>query len=132
VVVGGRGRRVTAGERRGHHVDGQPFTAHANRDRPLGCRGMSGGRVSLDGHQGGGVEVVEVETELLLPILRVQRRGATDGHGGQKDQGHRRAVGQHDGDPVAWSEAGIAQLFGQPIYLAAQRWMIHDVVMNGQ
>ena len=82
-------------------------------------------------HERGGVEVVEVEPELLFAVLRVQRRGTADRHRGQQHQRHLRPVGQDDGDPVAGSQPGRAQSPGQPIDRGPQGGMIDRLAVDG-
>ena len=116
----GSRRTVRSGGRAGSRpggdleVDRQAATAEPD-DRRLRRRGGQRGRRAAVRHERRGAEVVQVEAELLLAVLRVQRRRAADRHGRQQDQRHLRPVRQDDGDPVARSEPGRAEALGQPV-----------------
>ena len=95
-------------------VDREAVTAEPD-DQRLRRRGGQRGRRAAVRHEGRGAEVVQVEAELLLAVLRVQRRRGADRHGRQQDQRHLRPVRQDDGDPVTRSEARRTEAIGQPV-----------------
>ena len=57
-----------------------------------------------------GVEIAEVELELILPIGGVERRRGRGGGDGKKRGRHLRSVGEDDGDAVAAADAKLVQL----------------------
>ena len=83
-----------------------------------GAAARAAGAEPSNAEQRRGVEVVEVEPELVLAVLRVERCRAADRHRRQQHERHLGAVGEHDRDPVARAEAERAQLAGEPIDLA--------------
>ena len=111
-------------------VDRQAATAEPD-DRRLRRRGGQRGRRAAVRHERRGAEVVQVEAELLLAVLRVQRRRAADRHGRQQDQRHLRTVRQDDGDPVARSEPGRAEALGQPVDRLAKGGVVDRLAPDG-
>jgi hypothetical protein len=59
-----------------------------------------------------GIQVTEVELELVRAVGRVQRRSRAGTGYGNKSAGHLRAVGQDDGNPVAAANAEAIQGVG--------------------
>ena len=68
------------------------------------------GRVVAFGHdQRLGVQVGQVEVELVVAVGRVERRGGGAGGDGDEGRRHLRPVRQHDGDPVVAADADAVQ-----------------------
>ncbi len=59
--------------------------------------------------QRAGVEVRQVEFELLGAIARIERGGGGAGGDGEKGGSHFGSVGQHDGDPVVAADPDLVE-----------------------
>ena len=67
-----------------------------------------------------GLEVFEIELELVLPIGGIERRRGRCGRHAQKRRRHFRSVRQHDGDPVAAADSEVVQRAPTAIDQSAQ------------
>ena len=109
VGLGGAGRGylacrlATQGEDPGRAVCRQG--QFQQRDRPI-ARDLSHRRVvALQDQDGFGLEVREVEVELLSPIAGVERSGGRGGGHGEEGGRHLGSVGQHNPDRVSTPDA---------------------------
>ncbi len=130
----GRTRPVASG--RPHPT----VTGEVELTGPARQRQLHGGRVGGETGRVGsgfgsdqhlGAEVVEIEPELVLPVLRVERCCAAGGGSGEKSQRHRRSVRQHDGDPVAGSHPDPAERVAQSLDLEAEFSVVEDEPLRG-
>ena len=72
--------------------------------------GSSGGRIHFGlNYQGASFQILEIKSELLKGIVRVQRCTRGSGNHAEEGRGHLGAVGEHDGNPGVVPDSAVSE-----------------------